>query len=166
MLWLIGMMGSGKTTVGRLVAGRLGVAFRDTDTMVEEESGRSIPELWAEAGEAGFRVWERRAVATASSSPAVVATGGGAVIDRSNVAIMRRGGVVVWLAADPATLAARIGSGDGRPLLAGEDPHASLALLARQRAPWYEAAAHHVVVTDDKAPSEVADEVEALWPVS
>ena len=166
MLWLIGMMGSGKTTVGRLVAARLGVAFRDTDTMVEEESGRSIPELWAEAGEAAFRAWERRAIAAAASSPAVVATGGGAVIDRSNVATMRRGGVVVWLTADPVTLAARIGDGAGRPLLAGGDPRASLALLAQQRAPWYEAAAHHVVVTDGKALPEVADEVEALWPVS
>lgn len=163
-LWLIGMMGSGKSTVGKVLSSRLGVEFVDTDLMVEEQTGRTIPEIWEEEGEESFRLREAAAVAeTARRDLAIVATGGGVVLHEPSVEVMRSSGVVVWLDAEPATLAARIGFGRGRPMLDSANRVERLAELAADRGPDYAAASHHRVVTDDRTVTEVVDELEVLW---
>lgn len=163
-LWLIGMMGAGKTLVGRLVAERLGREFADTDEEVERRMRRSIPEVWEAHGESGFREVEEATVRALAGTGAVVATGGGVVTRPDSVAVMRRSGLVVWLEAAPATLAVRVGRGQGRPLLAGGvSVEERLAALAVERRPAYAAAAHRQIVTDGRSPEEVADEVVAIW---
>jgi shikimate kinase len=165
-LWLIGMMGAGKSVAGEALARRLGVEYVDTDVLVVETAGRSLPMIWEEMGEEHFRVLERDAVEQASAQPtAVVATGGGVVIYHPNVATMRRTGPVVWLDASPEALAQRIGSLEGRPLLASSDRRGRLAKLAADRRPLYQAAAHHRVDTEGKSVSEVVDVLETLWTV-
>ena len=98
-LWLIGMMGSGKTTVGELIAGETGLTFMDTDSLIETEQGRSIGSIWEAEGQESFRDLESEqinGIATAGQD-CVVATGGGAVLRLENIAAMRRCGTVVWL---------------------------------------------------------------------
>jgi shikimate kinase len=148
-LVLVGLMGSGKTTVGRRCAERLRRPFVDTDDVVLTLTGVPVTEFWNTHGEAAFRALERQAVTDvcASPDPLVVASGGGAVLDPENRRSLRSRGVVVWLRAGTAALAARVGTGAGRPLLAG-DPAGALARLAAVREPAYEAAAHAVVDTD------------------
>lgn len=161
---LVGLMGSGKSTVGPRLARRLGRPFVDTDELVVAAAGRDVPGIFAAGGEAAFRDLERRAVADAMASPValVVACGGGAVLDPANRRALRAGGTVVWLRATPATLAARVGTGEGRPLLAGGGPPAAvLGTLAEVRAGAYEAAAHVAVDTDGLDADAVVEEVAA-----
>jgi shikimate kinase len=159
-LLLVGMMGSGKTTVGRLLARRLGRPFFDSDDEVVQATGRTIPEIFESDGEAAFRAEERRALqaAVASPTPVVVAVAGGAVLDPRNRALLQRAGTVVWLRADPGTLAGRVGDGTGRPLL-GDDPPAALRRLAAERTPLYEQVADVVVDVEGAAPAAVVEEV-------
>jgi len=166
LLFLVGMMGAGKSTVGRLVAQRLGWDFVDTDAEVAARTGRSVEELFAVDGEAAFRAEERSALQALSTrrTPAVVSVGGGAVVDRENRLAMRAAGTVVWLRADPAVLAARVGTGTGRPLLAEAGPTGAQAELERiegVRRRWYEEAASAVVDVDELSPEEAASAVMA-----
>ena len=163
-LILIGLMGAGKTTVGRACAERLGRPFVDTDELVEAAAGASVAALFADAGEERFRELERAAVADACASPQplVVACGGGAVLDPENRRRLRGAGFVVWLRAPVATLAGRIGDGASRPLLHG-DPAGNLARLEHLRAPAYEAGAHCTIDTDGLGPDAVADAVLAAF---
>jgi len=147
-LWLVGMMGSGKSTIGRIAADRLGVPFLDTDETVVARLGSSIPAVWAEWGEEGFRRFESEELTKAAmSGPCVVATGGGAVIEPDNVTLMRRTGTVVWLAARPEVLAERLQDGTGRPLLAS-NPLDELRRILSEREPLYRSAAHHILEED------------------
>ncbi len=159
-LLLVGMMGVGKTTVGRLVADRLGWPYLDSDAQVMADTGRTVPEIFADEGEAAFRAEESRVLAEAVSGTdyVVVSVAGGAVLSEANRALLVRSGSVVWLRADPATLAARVGSGVGRPLL-GADPAAALAALDEERRPLYESVAALVVDVDTLTPEQVADRV-------
>jgi shikimate kinase len=158
-LVLVGMMGSGKTTVGRQLAARLGWAFRDSDSMVEASTGSTVAELFAAQGEAGFRSEESRvlAEALAGAGPVVVSAAGGVVLAPENRALLASH-TVVWLRADPATLAARIGDGRGRPLLAA-DPAGTLVDLDAVRRPLYEEVADVVVDVDALDPATVVDRV-------
>lgn len=160
------MSGSGKSTVAALVASELDVPLTDIDRMVEEATGRSVADLWAIDDGATFRVAETEAVATVAGDPhhCVVAAGGGAVLDPVNVDAMRASGVVVWLEAETGELASRLGDDRHRPLLAGGDLEPRLAAMLAGRRGRYEAAAHHRVSTDGRAPGEVAEEVARLWP--
>ena len=160
---LVGMMGSGKTTIGRLLARRLGWRHVDSDAQVEAATGRGVAQIFAEEGEAAFRVQEARALAeaVASPEPSVVSVAGGAVLDPANRALIRDAGCVVWLRARPVTLARRVGSGAGRPLLDG-DPAGNLARLDAVRRPLYEEVAEHAVDVDDLAPEKVVDMI-AEW---
>lgn len=169
-LVLVGLMGSGKTTVGEICADRLGRAFLDTDTVVEAMTGLSIAEIFDTSGEQEFRALERRAVADALASPVplVVACGGGAVLDAQNRKVMRRGGFVIWLDAPADVLAARVSGAEGgvarRPLLAvaSGDDRGTLATLQRLgdlRRDAYEAASEAVVQTAACSPDQVVDEV-------
>lgn len=120
-LVLIGMMGAGKTAVGRILAERLGRCHLDTDEMVCAATGMTVAEIFATAGEGAFRAGEAAAVSAAVAvvEPGVISVGGGALGDPATRRLLGASGRVVWLRADPATLAARLGSGDGRPLLTG-----------------------------------------------
>ena len=151
-LVLIGLMGAGKTSVGRRCAGALGRGFVDTDDVIRSTSGMTIPEIFEHDGESGFRRRERTAVAEVVASPdaLVIACGGGAVVDPDNRRALRAVGFVVWLTADPNELAARV-TADGvgtRPLLGGGPTTATLTRLADARQDAYAAAAHVSVVTD------------------
>lgn len=165
MLWLIGMMGSGKSTVGSKVADRLHLAFVDTDELVTAVTETTITDLWAGSGEESFRRLESQMIASAASgSPVVVATGGGVVLDESNIAAMRESGLVVWLKASPQVLAKRIGRDSTRPLLAGsDDPVAALSALLQQREAHYREAAHAIVDTDDRPVAVIVERVLELW---
>ncbi|HEU5317870.1 MAG TPA: shikimate kinase [Chloroflexota bacterium] len=119
---LVGLSGSGKSTVGWTLAARLGRDFVDTDDLIVQRTGRSIPDLFRDEGEAAFRAIERDAVADAVARPAaVIATGGGAPVDPANRRRLWDGGTVVWLDAPVEVLAQRVGqAGAGRPLLSGD----------------------------------------------
>lgn len=164
-LVLVGLMGAGKSTVGARCAARLDREFVDVDDVVVTLARRPVAEIFATEGESAFRAIEHDALADvcASPQPLVIACGGGAMGDAENRRTVRAHGFVVWLTADPATLATRVGGGSAqnpRPLLAGDDaPVATLERLATLRAPAYEAAAHAVVDTAGRAIDEVADGV-------
>ena len=158
---LIGMMGAGKTTTGRLLAGRLGWTYLDSDDEIERSTGRTVPQIWKEDGEPAFRVEESRvlAEACAGSTPSVVSVAGGAVLDPGNRDIIRHGGLVVWLRAEVETLAARVGSGAGRPLLE-KGPAEALARLSRQREPVYAELAQLTFDVDRMTPTRVVQAIE------
>ncbi|HEX2756285.1 MAG TPA: bifunctional shikimate kinase/3-dehydroquinate synthase [Candidatus Limnocylindrales bacterium] len=144
---LVGLPGSGKSAVGRRLAHRHGASFVDLDDVIEKSVGKTIPEIFAERGEAAFRALERQAVADlgpADRGPAVrsvVATGGGAVIDPRNRWALYRGRVPVWLDVRPEVLAQRLRrSPNVRPLMAGRDPMGAIRDLARERDRFYSAA--------------------------
>jgi shikimate kinase len=161
-LVLVGLMGAGKTSVGRRCAERLGRRFVDTDEVVEASHGATVADIFASEGEEAFRALERDAVASAAASadPLVIACGGGAVLDAGSRERLRETGTVVWLRADPETLGARVGRQPGtRPLLADGPATATLEALAVARADAYAAAAHAVVDTDGRTQDEVADAV-------
>lgn len=155
---LIGMMGVGKSTVGAALAARLGWPHLDTDEEIVRLGGSTISEIFATRGEAAFRAEEARVVAAATTSdgPLVVSVGGGAVLDPDNRQRMKRAGVVVWLRAEAATLAAQVGSGAGRPLLGG-DPLAAIGRLIAERRDLYAAAADVVVDVDGHTAAAVAE---------
>ena len=158
------MMGAGKTTTGRLLADRLGWPYVDTDLEIERRTGRTIPEIWRQDGEPAFRAEESRVLAEVCSvsGPSVVSVAGGAVLDLENRAVIRRSGVTVWLRADATTLAARVGTGAGRPLLES-GAAAALATLTEARAPVYAELADLVFDVDRMAPPQVVERiVEAL----
>jgi len=159
-LLLVGMMGAGKSTVGRLLADRLGWRYLDSDAQVAQTTGRTVPEIFAEDGEAAFRAEETKALieAVSGADPTVVSVAGGAVLSEENRALLVRSGTVVWLRARPETLAKRVGDGAGRPLL-GDDPGAALAALYEVRRPLYESVASVTVDVDDLPPEVVVERV-------
>jgi len=161
---LIGFRGAGKTTVGRLLAGRLGRAFADSDDLIVAADGRSIAQIFREDGEAEFRRLEARAIRDAVSRPVgVIAVGGGAVQDPANVSLLKRSGEVVWLSADATVLQRRIAAdprtGSDRPALAGASAIEEVAGVLARRESAYAAAASVVVDTSRLTPEEVARQI-------
>lgn len=148
---LVGLMGSGKTTVGRRLASALGLEFRDADAEIEIAAGRSVSDIFAELGEPEFRGGERRVIARLmEQGPMVLATGGGAYMDADTRELLRRTAVTVWLKVEVEVLARRVTKRDTRPLLRGKDPHEVLSAQAEIRYPFY-GLADIVVETPDAA---------------
>jgi shikimate kinase len=164
---LVGFMGCGKTTVGRLLASRLDCRFLDTDAVIEAEAGRDIPSLFETEGEAAFREREARAVCGACSGAGrVIATGGGAVLRAENVARLRESCFVVWLTARPEVVVERTqAEAPTRPLLArgADDLLTHVLTMLGTRGPCYPSAAHLIVDTSDRAPAAVAEEILRKW---
>lgn len=135
---LVGLMGAGKSSVGRRVAGRLGLPFHDADHEIEAAAGCSISDLFARYGEPAFRAGERRVMCRLLSGPrAVIATGGGAFIDPETRALIAEKAISVWLRADLDLLTKRVMGRDHRPLLKEGDPRAILSGLMEKRNPIY-----------------------------
>lgn len=163
-LYIVGMMGAGKSTVGRLLAPQLGYKFFDTDDLVAQVADKSIPEIFAEVGEAGFRELETQVLAQLCSyKNLVVATGGGMVLRRENWSYLHHG-IVVWLDVPLALLQARL-QGDGtRPLLQDPDPWGKLRSLLDQRLHLYAQADVKIEITTAATPEQIAQQVLTAIP--
>ncbi len=151
-LVLIGLMGAGKSKIGRMLAGGMNVPFADSDNEIEHSAGMSIASIFDRYGEPSFRDLEVRVLTSLitgkdGSPPGVVATGGGAFMRDEIRTLIRDNAISIWLRAEPATLAGRISNTDSRPLLKGKDAAAVLTALAEQRYPVY-AGADLIVDTD------------------
>jgi len=158
-LVLVGLMGAGKTRVGKRLAERLRLPFVDADGEIEKDTGKTIAELFATAGEPAFREGERRMMAKLLGGPAcVIASGGGAYIDPETRKLIRDTGLAIWLRADLDTLVERTSRSNRRPLLEGVDRRAKLAELMKLRYPIY-ADAHLAI---DSLPGPVEETVDAV----
>ncbi|APG46827.1 shikimate kinase [Phaeobacter porticola] len=148
---MVGMMGAGKTAVGRALAARLKAPFLDSDHEIETAANRTIPEIFARDGEPFFRQKERQVIRRLlDEKRCVLSTGGGAFLSEENRNIISERGIAVWLQADLDVLWGRVKHRDTRPLLRTDDPHATLAGLYRDRVPYY-AKADLTVVSDGQA---------------
>ncbi|CAN5789270.1 shikimate kinase AroK [soil metagenome] len=165
-LALIGYRGSGKSTVGRLLADRLGRPFVDADKEIEARAGRSIASIFANQGEAAFRDLEAAVLLDliGRTDGAVLATGGGVILRESNREALRRYGFVAWLTADPETLVKRLGSDPaGRPALTSSGLLGEINEVLESRSPLYRAVADLSVDTSKDHPAEVAEAVLVAW---
>lgn len=158
-LVLIGLMGAGKSAIGRMSAQALGIPFVDSDHEIERVSRMSIPDLFATYGEAEFRALETRVIKRLlRSGPRVVSTGGGAYINENTRRHIKRGGLTVWLKADLDVLWERVSKRDTRPLLKTENPRQTLENLMNARYPIY-AEAEVTVISRDVRKETMVDEV-------
>lgn len=156
---LIGFMGSGKSSVGRLLAARTGLPLYDTDCLLAESFGLRVAEIFAQRGEEAFRAAETDALAQLPLERAIIVTGGGAILRPENRSTIQRLGVVAHLAADEETLFQRISQRPTRPLLQTDNPRATLAKLLRAREPLYHELADVTVDTSPMTHEEVATAV-------
>lgn len=157
-LVMVGLMGCGKSSVGRRLATRLGVPFVDTDDEIERVAGKSINDIFSDWGEAEFRSGERRVISRLlGNGPQVLATGGGAFINPETRANIKEHGISIWLKAELPVLMRRVAKRDTRPLLKSGDPEATMRNLMAARYPIYAEAdivvesrdvAHEIIVTD------------------
>jgi shikimate kinase len=155
---IVGAPGSGKSTIGPLLAQALGVPFRDVDADIEAAAGKPISEIFVDDGEEHFRALERAAVASAlSSHDGVLSLGGGAILASSTRDLLRSH-TVVYLSVELPDAVARVGLGSGRPLLS-VNPRATLRFLLEQRRPLYEEVATITVKTDGREPEEITEEL-------
>ncbi|WP_221792026.1 shikimate kinase [Aquisediminimonas sediminicola] len=152
---LIGMMGCGKSTIGKRLAAALDIPFIDSDHAIEDAAGCTIPEIFAQYGESEFRDGERRVIARlVDGQPKVIATGGGAFMQAETRQLLLDKAIVIWLDAELDTLVERVGRRAGRPLLDGKNPRDVLAMLLKERNPVYAQA--HIRIPSKPVPHEAA----------
>jgi shikimate kinase len=160
---LVGLMGAGKSSIGRRLAQTLGLPFTDADSEIEAAADATIEEIFARDGEATFRNGERRVIARLlEGSPQVLATGGGAFMDPSTRALLRQRSISVWLRADLETLLSRVNRRGNRPLLKNGDPRAVLTQLMAERYPIYAEADITVDSVDGPPEATLAKVIEGL----
>lgn len=161
---LVGMMGSGKSSVGRRLAGRLGLPFVDADTEIETAAHMTIPEIFAQRGEAEFREGERRVISRVltTRAPLVLATGGGAFMNAETRARVKELGISVWLKAEPEVLMRRVRRNAKRPLLQTADPEATLRRMLTEREPVYALADITIQSSDEPHEVVVGETIAAL----
>jgi shikimate kinase len=158
---LVGLMGAGKTTIGRLLARAFGRPFIDSDHEIEARTGVKVPVIFEIEGEAGFRAREAQIIAElCRRSGIVLATGGGAVLNSENRTALRASGMVIYLHAQPGDLWLRTRHDQNRPLLRGTDPEGRLVQLYAQRDPLYREVAHMVMDTGRQSPRLLAGKIE------
>lgn len=161
-IYLVGLMGAGKTSVGRYLARRLGKTFYDCDHEIERRTGVTIPVIFDIEGEAGFRVREASVLGDLTNlQDIVLATGGGAVIDAQNRKALSERGTVVYLRASPADLWQRTRNDRNRPLLQTADPHARLQQLFAERDPLYREVATVIEDTGNQSVRNLAQRLES-----
>ena len=159
-IYLVGMMGSGKSVTGKRLAIKLGYGFVDLDELAQHKSGKSINEIFETAGEKVFRDLESQILKdTAASEMKVVATGGGTVLRYANVELMKVTGKIIYLETSPEMIWQRIGDKKDRPLLKGGKPKEKLLEIYAYRKPVYEGCSNKTVNTDGKTAGMVADEI-------
>jgi shikimate kinase len=158
------MMGAGKSSVGSLLASRLGWQFFDSDEQVHRKMGTTVAQILIERGETALRATEAQMLAEAVTAvgPTVVSVAGGAVLSAENRQLLRRAGLVVWLRAELPTLAKRVVGADHRPLRAG-NPLEQLTTLYSERRPLYQELADVVVDVDGLTPYDIAEQVVAAF---
>ena len=157
-------MGTGKTTVGQLLAARLARPFADTDALIVERDGRPIADIFAQDGEAAFRAWERTiTLELAQRRGWVIATGGRLMLDEANAAALSASGQVFCLTAVPQTILARVQDDEKRPLLNAQNPAERIALLLEMRREGY--GRFPQIATDGKTAEQVASEIIELLDV-
>jgi shikimate kinase len=160
---LVGLMGAGKSTIGRRLAQKLDLAFVDADAEIEQAAGKSVQDIFREHGEASFREGERRVIARLlESGPQVLATGGGAFMNEETRDNISRRGIAVWLKADVDLLMKRVRRRDNRPLLKADNPEEVMQTLIEQRYPVYGLADIIVESRDVPHSSIVSDVIRAL----
>jgi shikimate kinase len=163
-LVLVGFMGSGKSSVGQRCAEKLHMNFVDTDALIEQRTGKSIPEIFRADGEPHFRALEKEvARELGAKSDHVIASGGGMICDDENARALRANGVVILLWADVETMLQRTSNAKNRPLLEGGEPRERIEKLLAQREPLYRKNSDHVVDTTGKSVKEVVNEVIELY---
>jgi shikimate kinase len=162
-IFIVGPMGSGKTTVGKIVASELFLEFHDTDAKIEESTGVTIDWIFDIEGEAGFRKRETAILRDmVASNSIVLATGGGIVIEEENRELLASRGTVFYLHTPLNTQVERTSKDKDRPLLKDQDPEKVLADLQESRQSLYEAVADHIIDTENKSGSQVANEIVKL----
>jgi shikimate kinase len=160
---LVGFMGSGKTTVGRLLAEKTGLPLVDMDTLIEERAGKTINEIFAKEGEAYFRQLERTLVKELSEQEdQIISTGGGIVLNPENITDFERTGLVVCLLVDPQSVLERVRHDSSRPLLAG-DKEKNIVQLLENRLPLYQAVPHRIDTSGRASAEPTAREIIALY---
>lgn len=156
---LIGFMGCGKSTIGRMLHNKLGFKHLDTDQMIEEKEGRPISDIFSNEGEDHFRDLETgllRDMVNSSMASSIISTGGGMIIREENQQLLRELGFVVWLSCTPETIYKRTSRSGHRPLLQGEDPMAAINQLLSLRTPMYQTTAHIEIKTSELDFDEIA----------
>src|SRR3954470_19380937 len=166
-VYLVGPMGAGKSTIGRVLAAELHLSFRDSDRVIEDRTGADIPWIFDMEGEEGFRDRESAVLEELSKSKdAVIATGGGIILRQQNRDIMKSSGYVCYLTASIEQLVERTARDKKRPLLQVENPRQKIIDLLALRDPLYREAADFIINTDRRAPKLVAQEIAALIAAS
>lgn len=165
-LWLLGLSGAGKSTVGPRLAGTLDLPWIDTDAEISREAGQTIPEIFSKEGEPGFRKRESQILEKISLGPSsVVSCGGGILQEEANRIRIASTGLRIYLKSDPSILAARLRRGHARPLLSGPSAEAALTRQLAERGPWYEESEIQIDVSG-QTPDEVAKMIRQKLPAS